>query len=189
MLPNSPGTIDEDYRGEIAVIVLNAGDAAFTVERGMRIAQAVLAPVMRAAWEEVDALDETARGAGRLRQHRDLTYNRSHDRRRTGRPVAEIAMPRTLAFASIAVLGGALAASAPAWAAETATPTQIVDALNKAFGVHPGFRANHAKGIVVEGNFKAFPIAQSLSKAAIFSGAHDPGDGAVLGLHRASGSA
>jgi dUTP pyrophosphatase len=64
VLPNSPGTIDEDYRGEIQVIVLNAGDAPFTVERGMRIAQAVLAPVLRAAWEEVADLDATTRGAG-----------------------------------------------------------------------------------------------------------------------------
>ncbi len=64
VLPNSPGTIDEDYRGEIQVIVLNAGEAAFTIERGMRIAQAVLAPVTRAAWEEVADLDATARGVG-----------------------------------------------------------------------------------------------------------------------------
>jgi dUTP pyrophosphatase len=64
VLPNSPGTIDEDYRGELQVIVLNAGAEPFTVERGMRIAQAVLAPVTRAAWREVEALPETARGAG-----------------------------------------------------------------------------------------------------------------------------
>ncbi len=64
VLPNSPGTIDEDYRGEIQVIVLNAGDAAFTIERGMRIAQAVLAPVMRAAWLEVAELETTERAAG-----------------------------------------------------------------------------------------------------------------------------
>jgi dUTP pyrophosphatase len=64
VLPNSPGTIDEDYRGEVQVIVLNAGAEPFTVERGMRIAQAVLAPVMRAAFREVAALDETRRGAG-----------------------------------------------------------------------------------------------------------------------------
>lgn len=64
VLPNSPGTIDEDYRGEVQVIVLNAGDSPFTVERGMRIAQAVLAPVLRAAWHEVDMLDETGRGRG-----------------------------------------------------------------------------------------------------------------------------
>ena len=64
VLPNSPGTIDEDYRGEVQVIVLNAGTEPFTVERGMRIAQAVLAPVTRAAWQEVPALPETARGEG-----------------------------------------------------------------------------------------------------------------------------
>jgi dUTP pyrophosphatase len=64
VLPNSPGTIDEDYRGELQVIVLNAGDAPFTVERGMRIAQAVLAPVLRAEWEEVSDLDETGRSSG-----------------------------------------------------------------------------------------------------------------------------
>nr|WP_321985520.1 dUTP diphosphatase [uncultured Lichenicoccus sp.] len=64
VLPNSPGTIDEDYRGEIGVIVLNAGHEPFVVERGMRIAQAVLSPVLRAVWQETDALDETARAAG-----------------------------------------------------------------------------------------------------------------------------
>lgn len=64
VLPNSPGTIDEDYRGEVQVIVLNAGAEPFTVERGMRIAQAVLAPVIRAAWREVAALPESARGEG-----------------------------------------------------------------------------------------------------------------------------
>ena len=63
-LPNSPGTIDEDYRGELGVIILNAGQEPFTVERGMRIAQAVLAPVTRAAWAEVAELPETARGGG-----------------------------------------------------------------------------------------------------------------------------
>ena len=64
ILPNSPGTIDEDYRGELQVIVMNAGTEPFTIERGMRIAQAVLAPVVRAAWQEVAELDETQRGAG-----------------------------------------------------------------------------------------------------------------------------
>lgn len=64
VLPNSPGTIDEDYRGEVGVILLNAGDAPFTVERGMRIAQAVIAPVVRAAWREVAELPVTARGTG-----------------------------------------------------------------------------------------------------------------------------
>ncbi len=63
-IPNSPGTIDEDYRGEIGVIVLNTGTEAFTVTRGLRIAQAVLAPVIRLVWDEVASLDETARGAG-----------------------------------------------------------------------------------------------------------------------------
>jgi len=64
VLPNSPGTIDEDYRGEVQVIVLNAGTEAFTVERGMRIAQAILAPVTRASWQEVAELPETIRAAG-----------------------------------------------------------------------------------------------------------------------------
>ena len=63
-LPNSPGTIDEDYRGEVGVIVLNTGAEPFTVTRGMRIAQAVLAPVVRGYWEEVASLDDTDRGAG-----------------------------------------------------------------------------------------------------------------------------
>ena len=64
VLPNSPGTIDEDYRGEIQVIVLNAGSEPFRIERGTRIAQAVLAPVVRAAWDEVADLDTTARNEG-----------------------------------------------------------------------------------------------------------------------------
>lgn len=64
VLPNSPGTVDEDYRGELQVIVMNAGQESFTVERGMRIAQAVLAPVVRAKWAEVATLDETTRGEG-----------------------------------------------------------------------------------------------------------------------------
>jgi dUTP pyrophosphatase len=64
VLPNSPGTIDADYRGEVQIIVMNAGDAPFIVERGMRIAQAVLAPVTRLVWREVETLPPTARGAG-----------------------------------------------------------------------------------------------------------------------------
>ena len=64
VLPNSPGTVDEDYRGELQVIVMNAGTEPFTVERGMRIAQGVLAPVVRIAWTEVAELPETDRGAG-----------------------------------------------------------------------------------------------------------------------------
>jgi dUTP pyrophosphatase len=64
VLPNSPGTIDEDYRGELQVIVMNAGTEPFIIERGMRIAQAVLAPVIRAAWTETDTLPPSGRGAG-----------------------------------------------------------------------------------------------------------------------------
>ena len=64
VLPNSPGTIDEDYRGEVQVIILNAGNEPFRVERGMRIAQAVLAPVTRAVFEEVPVLPDTPRGEG-----------------------------------------------------------------------------------------------------------------------------
>ena len=63
-VPNTPGTVDEDYRGELQVIVLNAGAEPFTVERGMRIAQAVVAPVTRASWREVDTLPDTSRGTG-----------------------------------------------------------------------------------------------------------------------------
>ncbi len=61
---NSPGTIDADYRGEIAVILINLGDEPFNVTRGMRIAQMVIAPVFRAQWLEVDGLDDSERGAG-----------------------------------------------------------------------------------------------------------------------------
>ncbi|MGE3623349.1 MAG: dUTP diphosphatase [Bdellovibrionales bacterium] len=61
---NSPGTIDADYRGEIQVILANLGAEAFTVARGMRIAQMVVAPYARVEWEEVSSLPESARGAG-----------------------------------------------------------------------------------------------------------------------------
>ena len=64
ILPNGPGTIDADYRGEVQVILMNLGDATFTVEPGDRIAQMVIAPVSRVDWLEADALDETERGAG-----------------------------------------------------------------------------------------------------------------------------
>lgn len=64
VLPNSPGTIDSDYRGALGVIVMNLGDAEFTVRHGDRIAQGVVAPVVRAEFLTVAALDETARGAG-----------------------------------------------------------------------------------------------------------------------------
>ena len=63
-VPNTPGTIDSDYRGELKVILINLSAAPFAVHRGDRIAQLVLAPVTRAAWEEVDELDQTARGEG-----------------------------------------------------------------------------------------------------------------------------
>jgi dUTP pyrophosphatase len=63
-VPNTPGTIDSDYRGELKVILINHGDEAFVIRRGDRIAQIVLAPVTRATWISVDTLDETARGEG-----------------------------------------------------------------------------------------------------------------------------
>ena len=63
-VPNSPGTIDSDYRGELKVILINHGSEAFEIRRGDRIAQLVLAPVTQASWLEVEELDETARGEG-----------------------------------------------------------------------------------------------------------------------------
>jgi len=63
-LPNSPGTIDSDYRGPLGVIVMNAGDAPFTIAHGDRIAQMVAAPVVQAGFDLVETLPETARGAG-----------------------------------------------------------------------------------------------------------------------------
>jgi dUTP pyrophosphatase len=63
-LPNAPGTIDADYRGEVCVILGNIGRGEFVVRRGMRIAQMVIAPVRRAEIEVVDELGETQRGAG-----------------------------------------------------------------------------------------------------------------------------
>ena len=60
---NSPGTIDADYRGEVGVILINHGAETFSVERGMRIAQMVIAPVAVAVWQEVGDLDNTQRGA------------------------------------------------------------------------------------------------------------------------------
>ena len=62
-LPNTPATIDSDYRGEIRVPLINLGRVAFHVSRGMRIAQFVVAPVVRVTWDEVEVLPETARGA------------------------------------------------------------------------------------------------------------------------------
>ena len=63
-LPNSPGTIDSDYRGELKVILINHGSETFKIARGERIGQMVLAPVTRLVWEEVDNLPETMRGEG-----------------------------------------------------------------------------------------------------------------------------
>ena len=64
ILPNSPGTIDADYRGEIKVILANMGKEAFTIRRGDRIAQLVLSPVVHVRWQQVDSLKPTDRGAG-----------------------------------------------------------------------------------------------------------------------------
>ena len=61
---NSPGTIDADYRGEIAVILANLGSEPFTVSRGLRIAQMVIAPVGRVQWQRVTELPESVRGSG-----------------------------------------------------------------------------------------------------------------------------
>jgi dUTP diphosphatase len=63
-LPNTPATIDSDYRGEIRVPLINLGREVFVVSRGMRIAQLVVGPVARVAWEEVDELPATARAGG-----------------------------------------------------------------------------------------------------------------------------
>jgi len=64
VLPNSPGTIDADYRGEVCVILGNIGGEPFVVTRGMRIAQMIIAPVTQAVVVEVEQLDQTPRGAG-----------------------------------------------------------------------------------------------------------------------------
>ena len=61
---NTPGTIDADYRGEVKIILINLGQEPFTIKRGERIAQMVIAPVTQGEWEIVDALGETPRGAG-----------------------------------------------------------------------------------------------------------------------------
>jgi dUTP pyrophosphatase len=61
---NTPGTIDADYRGEVQVLLINLGQEPFTIHRGDRISQMVIAPVTQGQWQEVEALDDTARGAG-----------------------------------------------------------------------------------------------------------------------------
>jgi dUTP pyrophosphatase len=63
-MPNAPGTIDSDYRGEVKIPLINLGNEPFTVEQGTRIAQMVISPIFRAEIEEVESLEETARGAG-----------------------------------------------------------------------------------------------------------------------------
>jgi dUTP pyrophosphatase len=63
-VPNTPGTIDSDYRGELKVILINLGTEPFAITRGDRVAQLVLAPVVQAAWDEVAQLDATERGEG-----------------------------------------------------------------------------------------------------------------------------
>lgn len=64
IIPNAPGTIDSDYRGEVKILMLNVGKDAFIIKRGDRIAQLVIAPVVRAEWKLVDDLPSTERGAG-----------------------------------------------------------------------------------------------------------------------------
>lgn len=64
IVPNAPGTIDADYRGEVCVVLGNIGQAPFVVKRGMRIAQMVVAPVARAELDVTDDLDDTDRGEG-----------------------------------------------------------------------------------------------------------------------------
>ncbi|MDC0433726.1 dUTP diphosphatase [Pelagibacteraceae bacterium] len=63
---NTPGTIDADYRGELKVILINLGEKKFKIENGLRIAQMVLCPVIKATLEEVNELEETKRGSGGL---------------------------------------------------------------------------------------------------------------------------
>lgn len=63
-VPNAPGTIDSDYRGELKVALINLGKQAYTIEHGTRIAQMVIAPVAHARCVEVETLDQTSRGAG-----------------------------------------------------------------------------------------------------------------------------
>jgi dUTP pyrophosphatase len=61
---NTPGTVDADYRGEVCVILINLGKEPFTITRGMRIAQMIVAPVTRGAWQSVEVLDASTRGEG-----------------------------------------------------------------------------------------------------------------------------
>lgn len=63
-LPNTPGTIDSDYRGPLGVALINLGSDAYTIQHGDRIAQAVIAPVLQVRWTVVDRLSDTERGSG-----------------------------------------------------------------------------------------------------------------------------
>tara|TARA_Y100000589_G_C27108111_1_gene611033 strand:+ start:411 stop:935 length:525 start_codon:yes stop_codon:yes gene_type:complete len=63
-MPNTPGTIDADYRGQVKVPLINLGKQAFSIERGMRVAQMIIKPVPRVSWQVVNQLDETTRGEG-----------------------------------------------------------------------------------------------------------------------------
>ncbi|TCP59821.1 deoxyuridine 5'-triphosphate nucleotidohydrolase [Rhodovulum bhavnagarense] len=63
-LPNTPGTIDSDYRGPVGVLMINLGETPYTIHHGDRIAQMIVAPVVQVAFDVVEALDDTARGAG-----------------------------------------------------------------------------------------------------------------------------
>ena len=80
LLPNAPGTIDADYRGEVAVILMNAGHEPFLVKRGDRIAQLVVAPIVQAQLVEVATLDATSRGAGGF-GHTGVATPRTRDAR------------------------------------------------------------------------------------------------------------
>lgn len=66
VIGNSPGTIDSDFRGEVCVILINHGSYQFSVKRGMRIGQLIVAPVTKVEWQEVDKLDDTERGENGL---------------------------------------------------------------------------------------------------------------------------
>jgi dUTP pyrophosphatase len=79
---NTPGTIDSDYRCELKVLLINHGTEDFAIARGDRVAQLVLAPVVQAAWAEVDELDETTRGAGGM-ANIEIEWNNS-DWRKSG---------------------------------------------------------------------------------------------------------
>jgi dUTP pyrophosphatase len=78
---NSPGTIDSDYRGEIQIILVNLGSESFSVERGLRIAQMIIAPVLRAQLSEGRKLAKTARGTGGFGSTGEGTIDKKRKRR------------------------------------------------------------------------------------------------------------